>query len=62
VHRGDPTDIVVQSTAEADTLTVMGTRGLTGARRTMLGSVTEAVIREADGPVLAARTFPDPES
>ena len=62
VHRGDPTDIVVQATAEADTLTVMGTRGLTGARRTMLGSVTEAVIREADGPVLAARTFPDPES
>jgi nucleotide-binding universal stress UspA family protein len=62
VHRGDPMDTVVQATAQADTLTVMGTRGLTGARRTMLGSVTEAVIREADGPVLAARTFPDPES
>jgi nucleotide-binding universal stress UspA family protein len=62
VHRGDPMDIVVQATAQAGCLTVMGTRGLSGARRTMLGSVTEAVIREAEGPVLAARTFPDSES
>jgi nucleotide-binding universal stress UspA family protein len=60
VHRGDPMDTVVQATGEAGTLTVMGTRGLSGARRTMLGSVTEAVIREANGPVLAARSFPEP--
>lgn len=59
VHRGDPEETVVQAAAEIDTLTVMGTRGLSGVRRTMLGSVTEAVMREADGPVLAARSFPD---
>jgi nucleotide-binding universal stress UspA family protein len=58
VHRGDPGDVVVQATGQAGTLTVMGTRGLSGARRTMLGSVTEAVIREARGPVLAGRSFP----
>ena len=62
VHRGDPGDAVVQATGQAGTLTVMGTRGLSGARRTMLGSVTEAVIREAHGPVLAARSFPEAEA
>ena len=62
VHRGDPGDAVVQATGQAGTLTVMGTRGLSGARRTMLGSVTEAVIREANGPVLAARSFPEAET
>jgi nucleotide-binding universal stress UspA family protein len=59
VHRGNPTDAVVQATGQAGTLTVMGTRGLSGARRTMLGSVTEAVIRDAHGPVLAGRSFPE---
>lgn len=58
VHRGEPEEIVAQAAADEDTLTVMGTRGLAGVRRTMLGSVTEAVMREAYGPVLAARSFP----
>jgi nucleotide-binding universal stress UspA family protein len=58
VHRGEPTETVRQEIDRANTLTVMGTRGLSGVRRTMLGSVTEAVIREANGPVLAARAFP----
>jgi nucleotide-binding universal stress UspA family protein len=62
VHRGEPMDTVRQSIDQADILTVMGTRGLSGVRRTMLGSVTEAVIREANGPVLAARSFPEPEA
>ncbi len=60
VHRGEPEEAVVQTAAEGDTLTVMGTRGLSGVRRTMLGSVTEAVMRGAYGPVLAARSFPEP--
>jgi nucleotide-binding universal stress UspA family protein len=59
VHRGEPEDTVAQAAAHVDTLTVMGTRGRSGVRRTMLGSVTEAVMREAHGPVLAARSFPD---
>lgn len=61
VHRGKPEETVVQAAAEIHTLTVMGTRGLSGVRRTMLGSVTEAVMRGAYGPVLAARSFPDGE-
>ena len=57
VHRGEPEETVVQA-ADLDTLTVMGTRGLSSVRRTMLGSITEAVMRGANGPVLAARAFP----
>lgn len=62
VHRGEPEETVVQAAAEVGTLTVMGTRGLSGVRRTMLGSVTEAVMRGANGPVLAARSFPNSEA
>jgi len=61
VHRGEPEESLVQA-ADLDTLTVMGTRGLSGVRRTMLGSTTEAVMRGANGPVLAARTFPGASS
>lgn len=56
VRRGETTDTVVEATGQPGTLTVMGTRGLTGVQRIMLGSVTEAVIRNSSGPVLAART------
>jgi len=53
VRRGETTDTVVNTTGHRGTLTVMGTKGLSGLRRVMLGSVTEAVIRESNGPVLA---------
>lgn len=56
VHRGQTTRTVVEATGYRDTLTVMGTKGLSGLRRVMLGSVTEAVIRESNGPVLAVRS------
>ena len=55
-------DVVVGAPAEsivayADSakpdLLVMGTRGMSGLRHLMLGSVTEAVLREAACPVLA---------
>jgi nucleotide-binding universal stress UspA family protein len=39
------------STMKAD-LIVMGTHGLTGVKRLLVGSVTERVLREASGPVL----------
>jgi len=62
VHRGEPTETVQQEIDRSDVITVMGTRGLSGVRRTMLGSVTEAVIRDANGPVLAARSFPEADA
>ncbi len=36
----------------------MAARGLSGVRRAMLGSVTEEIVRDAQGPVVAARIFP----
>ncbi len=59
VHRGQTTSTVVEATGHRGTLTVMGTKGLSGLRRVMLGSVTEAVIRASDGPVLAVRASAD---
>lgn len=58
VYRGDPEDTIIDSTSGASDLIVMATRGLSGLRRTMIGSVTEGVIRRAEGPVIAARQFP----
>jgi nucleotide-binding universal stress UspA family protein len=57
VHQGDPAGCLLESTSKEDVL-VMATRGLSGLRRTMLGSVTEEVVRKAQGPVLAGQTFP----
>jgi nucleotide-binding universal stress UspA family protein len=37
----------------------MATRGLSGVKRAMLGSVAEGVLREAPGPVLTSRSFPE---
>ncbi len=59
VHRGDPGSCTLRSAPNPTDLIVMSTRGLRGVRRAMLGSVTEEVLREAKGPVLAARNFPD---
>jgi len=60
--RGETPDAVVKETGQPGALTVMGTRGLSGARRVAMGSVTEAVIREADGPVLATRSSLETDS
>ena len=56
VRRGETTDTVVKATGQRSTLTVMGTKGLSGLKRVVLGSVTEAVIRSSNGPVLAVRS------
>lgn len=58
VHSGDPASTILDAAPNPTDLLVMATRGLSGLRRTMLGSVTESVICEASGPILAARKFP----
>lgn len=58
VQHGDPASILLDAASDRSDLLVMATRGLSGLRRTMLGSVTEEVVCEAEGPVLAGRVFP----
>jgi nucleotide-binding universal stress UspA family protein len=61
VRQGDPASIILETAPARTDLLVMATRGLSGVRRTMLGSVTEEVVCEAEGPVLAGRVFPADE-
>jgi len=58
VHRGAPAESILSVADRPEDLIVMATRGLSGVRRAMLGSVTEEIVRDAQGPVVAARTFP----
>ncbi|MFB6247171.1 MAG: universal stress protein [Salinibacter sp.] len=58
VHHGAPASLILDAAPARTDLLVMATRGLSGLRRTMLGSVTEEVLCEARGPVLAGRVFP----
>jgi nucleotide-binding universal stress UspA family protein len=56
VQDGSATDLILSlAEAEAVNLIVMGTHGLRGVDRLMLGSVTERVLRRARCPVLAVR-------
>jgi nucleotide-binding universal stress UspA family protein len=56
VQEGDTTDqILSYADAQGVNLIVMGTHGLRGVDRLMLGSVTERVLRKARCPVLAVR-------
>jgi nucleotide-binding universal stress UspA family protein len=56
VQDGPATDLILSlAEAEAVNLIVMGTHGLRGVDRLMLGSVTERVLRRARCPVLAVR-------
>jgi nucleotide-binding universal stress UspA family protein len=51
---GDPADVILESTARGGaTLIVMGTQGLGGYRKWVLGSATERVLRRTHVPVLA---------
>jgi nucleotide-binding universal stress UspA family protein len=56
VHDGDVASVILD-VAEAQTvsLIVMGTHGLRGIDRALLGSVTDKVLRKAHCPVLAVR-------
>jgi nucleotide-binding universal stress UspA family protein len=56
VQDGTATDLILSlAEAQAVNLIVMGTHGLRGVDRLMLGSVTERVLRKAQCPVLAVR-------
>lgn len=57
-----PADAIVEvaSSTGAD-LIVMGTRGLTGLKHVLLGSVAERTVRTAPCPVLTIRSTSDPE-
>lgn len=53
IELGDPATLVLERARRGETdLIVMGTHGRTGARRWMLGSVAERVVRLAPCPVL----------
>lgn len=58
VKSGEPVSAILDAASTPGDLLVMATRGLTGVKRTMLGSVAEGVLRQASGPVLSGRSFP----
>jgi nucleotide-binding universal stress UspA family protein len=56
VVEGVPHEAILEYAADEDIdLIVMGTHGRTGLSRSLLGSVTERVVRSADVPVLTVR-------
>ncbi|QFU81549.1 universal stress protein [Natronorubrum aibiense] len=60
VHTGEPEDAILEYAATHDVdAIVMGTRGRRGVGRLLLGSVTEAVVRDAPVPVLVVRGAPE---
>lgn len=60
VRRGNPRDDILTYATEHDVdLIVMGTHGRTGIKRTLLGSVTEAVVRHSEIPVLTVHREPE---
>jgi nucleotide-binding universal stress UspA family protein len=62
VRRGTPHREILDYAAEnAVDLVVMGTHGRTGLQHTLLGSVTERVVRLSEVPVLTVRTRPASE-
>jgi len=53
---GDPATVIVETAHETDAdLIVMGTHGRAGLTRLVMGSVAEAVLRQAPCPVLTVR-------
>lgn len=55
-RKGRPADeIVAMADTEAVDQVVMGSRGLSGVKRLLLGSVAETVVRRADVPVNIVR-------
>ena len=51
---GRPAETIASESAKYD-LVVCGTKGLTGAKRALMGSVAESVVRTAQCPVLVVR-------
>lgn len=60
VRQGTPReDILDYATDNGVDLIVMGTHGRAGVKRTLLGSVTEAVVRHSEIPVMTVHRSPD---
>jgi len=59
VEQGDAAEGILRAADAPDDLVVMATRGTSGVKRTMLGSVAEGVLRGAVGPVISCRAFPE---
>lgn len=61
VRKGDPRRVLLEVAAQHDAdLVVLDTHGRTGVAHMLLGSVAEAVIREATCDVLVARAVGAP--
>lgn len=59
VRQGTPHREILDYAEENEVdLVIMGTHGRTGLDRTLLGSVTEHVVRLSERPVLTVRTLP----
>lgn len=58
VEEGDPAETILRVAEAPDDLIVMATEGLSGVKRSMLGSVAEKVLRDASGPLISGRSFP----
>lgn len=59
VQKGNPRDDILGYAEDNDVdLIVMGTHGRTGVKRTLLGSVSEAVVRHSEIPVLTVHRTP----
>jgi len=61
VAHGSPSDRILWAARKVD-LVAMTTHGRSGATRWFFGSVAEAVLREADCPLLIRRVAPDVEA
>jgi len=62
-RRGDPADVLLQVAEEhAADLIVVGNKGMTGAKRFLLGSVPDKVSHHAPCSVLIVRTTEGPRS
>jgi nucleotide-binding universal stress UspA family protein len=59
VETGDSAEGILRAASAPDDLIVIATRGTSGVKRTMLGSVAEGVLRGAVGPVISCRAFPE---
>ncbi|HEX5166989.1 MAG TPA: universal stress protein [Thermomicrobiales bacterium] len=55
VHVGEPEDAITNAAGDAEAMVVMATHGYTGLRRMILGSVADAVIRQARVPIVLVR-------
>lgn len=56
-REGDPADVILDVAAEREVdVIVVGNKGLTGARRYVLGSVPNKITHHADRSVLVVRT------